>query len=155
MNLNQPECWHFSTFSNGLKKKKNISAGLPQPSAFGSLSFLEKVLQIYPPLPLIPPPPSPLFLPLSSPIIPFIVMVMESAVRDHNVTNLIDEKEITERSQRRGGLGGLHTSAVNDIPSPKPYGINYGTLMWKCPAVIRHVRNGLNRGGKKKKKNDQ
>lgn len=49
------------------------------------------------------PPPSPLLLPLSSPVILLIVMVMDSAVRDQNATNLIDEKEITERSQRRGG----------------------------------------------------
>lgn len=54
-------------------------------------------------------------------------------MRDRNVTNLIDEKEITERRQKREVCvcvgGGLHTSAVNDIPSLKPYGINYGTLM--------------------------
>lgn len=85
---------------------KNISAYLPRPSVFGSRTFLEKVLQIHPPTPSLIPPPSPLFLPFSSPIILFIVMLMDSAVRDQNATNLIDEKEITERSQRRGGRRG-------------------------------------------------
>lgn len=76
--------------------------------------FMRKLYRFY----TIRPPSTPSF----SPIFPLIVMVIDSIMRDQN-----GQFNWWKRDHQMGRRGGLHISDMNDFPSPKAYGIHYGT----------------------------